>query len=869
MQTFVEAQRKRASPLEPLRLVICQWSFVVTSRAHLSVGVLLFGLMKLPKDFSKPVSLAPTLPTGVGKDAQTRKYDARCLRAVQSAQEEVRRLETSMRCMPDEVEVMHAAYTATASALPEEVRSGDGIPEILENTEVWKHSPDIAGTSDDGDPTAQDENLTPLDESRFDVTALSPSKCPLSSPSDTNMYSSSCILHPSSAKSDGTEPSVCQWVPRAGKGFEAHISVSHKIFLWPAVYRQFALGGATTAPDLRPLAWIGSAWLMRKDELGTGNLPCDENIPFSRLASGCVLFPNLSNQQVEDYSAAYFDTFNRLFPLLDRDSFVNTVLSRRSRQGYKDDDPNSVLALLVCALGQLPLEGAQETSASTIHGQPSGFRGGTPKRPPGLSLFNQARRRLGIIATRCSLETVHIFLLQGTYFEACARHTDFWSSVSAASMSCMFLVKSQAIHWSSRHGDLIKRAFWICVLHERSINLEFCVAETGIEKLAELVPLPHFPGILDKERASGNPGTEGIGELKRPTESDYAYHLSAVIDLGRSIRRANDIIHDFEPVIHSLTPGVEESPAFAHAFPGQRLSDPTDQGQLPHGLVHELAHELECWRLTLPSRLQWSDDRKFDFTEIDPTSDLSRTNFFNLATHLRTCYYQARFLVYRPFIYKALHQPALMTPSDRYHCAFAVEAACHWPMSLAPPKNKLHLLPHLFSWTQNFLAILLILKFCMNQGPLSNICQENGLSENYIWDTFVSMKTWLEDSFVATSLFGRISSTTSTHLIMPLNVSFVMHFSRSAPRRPRTEILRSILGRLRDSLRQRWSKESISTSAVDDTQRELADDDSSWLGPPPGYEEEGGAFFEEETALTSATVTGPVDSPAIAPQGMS
>ncbi|KAM0714187.1 hypothetical protein Q7P37_009974 [Cladosporium fusiforme] len=317
MQTLVEAQRKRASPLEPLRLVICQWSFVVTSRAHLSVGVLLFGLMKGLKDFSKPVSLAPTLPTGVGKDAQTRKYDARCLRAVQSAQEEVRRLETSMRCMPDEVEVMHAAYTATASALPEEVRSGDGIPEILENTEVWKHSPDIAGTSDDGDPTAQDENLTPLDESRFDVTALSPSKCPLSSPSDTNMYSSSCIPHPSSAKSDGTEPSVCQWVPRAGKGFEAHISVSHKIFLWPAVYRQFALGGATTATRLATITfWIGSAWLMRKDELGTGNLPCDENIPFSGLASGCVLFPNLSNQQVDEYySAAYFDTSQQVISL--------------------------------------------------------------------------------------------------------------------------------------------------------------------------------------------------------------------------------------------------------------------------------------------------------------------------------------------------------------------------------------------------------------------------------------------------------------------------------------------------------------------------------------------------------------------------
>jgi hypothetical protein len=66
-------------------------------------------------------------------------------------------------------------------------------------------------------------------------------------------------------------------------------------------------------------------------------------------------------------------------------------------------------------------------------------------------------------------------------------------------------------------------------------------------------------------------------------------------------------------------------------------------------------------------------------------------------------------------------------------------------MSLAPPKNKMHLLPHLFSWTQNFLAILVILKFCSSEGPLNDICQENGVPEEYLRDNVVSMRTWLED----------------------------------------------------------------------------------------------------------------------------
>jgi hypothetical protein len=136
-------------------------------------------------------------------------------------------------------------------------------------------------------------------------------------------------------------------------------------------------------------------------------------------------------------------------------------------------------------------------------------------------------------------------LLQGTYFEACARHADFWSSVNAASMSCMFLIKSQAIDWSFRYGDLVKRAFWICVLHERSVSLEFCVADTGIEALADLVPWPHFPDLLSEEQTSGSAGAERKDGLGRRGEFDSAYHLSAMIALRRLIRRASDAIHEY------------------------------------------------------------------------------------------------------------------------------------------------------------------------------------------------------------------------------------------------------------------------------------------------------------------------------------
>ena len=296
-------------------------------------------------------------------------------------------------------------------------------------------------------------------------------------------------------------------------------------------------------------------------------------------------------------------------------------------------------------------------------------------------------------------------------------------------------------------------------MHERSVSLEFCVADTGIEGLADLVPWPHFPDLLSEEQTSGSAGAERKDGLERRGESDSAYHLSAMTALGRLIRRASDVIHEYEPLSHDVTWRAKEPLAFGNGAPGEWLSKPNSRERFPIGVSRALVDELHDWRQTLPPKLQWSDDRKFDFPEIG--SSTAHNSIFNLArnaepheidhnvdvvvAHLRTCYYQASFLLYRPFIYKAIHQPELMTPLDRKCCAYAVQTACYWPLSLGPPENKMRLLPHLFSWTQNFLAILVILKFCSSEGPLNDICQENDVSEAYIRDNVVSMRTWLED----------------------------------------------------------------------------------------------------------------------------
>jgi hypothetical protein len=298
------------------------------------------------------------------------------------------------------------------------------------------------------------------------------------------------------------------------------------------------------------------------------------------------------------------------------------------------------------------------------------------------------------------------------------------------------------------------------VLHERSVSLEFCVADTGIEALADLVPWPHLSDLPHEERTSGSAGAEGTDGLERRAESVSAYHLGVMIALRRLTRRTSDVVHEYEPVLHDVTWRAKEPLACGNGTSVERLSKPNSREGFPIGVSRALADELHAWRQTLPPRLQWSDDRKFDSIETGSPS-VAHIGVFNLAkntepheidhnvdvvvAHLRTSYYQASFLLYRPFVYKAVHQPGLMTRTDRKYCAYAVQTACHWPMSLAPPENKIRLLPHLFSWTQNFLAILVILKFCSGEGPLNDICQENDVPEEYIRDNVVSMRTWLED----------------------------------------------------------------------------------------------------------------------------
>jgi hypothetical protein len=109
-------------------------------------------------------------------------------------------------------------------------------------------------------------------------------------------------------------------------------------------------------------------------------------------------------------ATAYFDTFNFVYPFMDRQGFISDTLTKVCTEGF-NSDPDSVIALLVFALGELATEGMRGYPIEVYKGRPSGVRGGTASKPPGLAIFNEARKRMGFVLTDCDLVNVQIYSL--------------------------------------------------------------------------------------------------------------------------------------------------------------------------------------------------------------------------------------------------------------------------------------------------------------------------------------------------------------------------------------------------------------------------------------------------------------------------
>lgn len=251
-------------------------------------------------------------------------------------------------------------------------------------------------------------------ESKFDNLAISSTSTP-SSNQEWNPQSneSRSISTRSESRAGPHQP-----FPKELQRSYQHLTVAHKVLLWPSIYLHILNSGIAAGNDLQYILQDGTPWFVHLELAKHPRpLPWDTEmttypIPQSRTGEIGTGFASLTPDNVQRMTDAYFSTFNLLFPILDRDSFTNDIVAPVMRNGYSNGDPNACLALLVFALGQVAIDGVYGSPINSFNGSPSGLRGGTAERPPGLDLFNEARRRVGFIMHQCTLENVQILLLE-------------------------------------------------------------------------------------------------------------------------------------------------------------------------------------------------------------------------------------------------------------------------------------------------------------------------------------------------------------------------------------------------------------------------------------------------------------------------
>lgn len=199
-----------------------------------------------------------------------------------------------------------------------------------------------------------------------------------------------------------------------------HASAAHRMLTWPAIQQLLLQSLAPSVADMRILEQDGSAFMVEVHR-DMPPLPLNEVLPSSpfvgmqsqasRNTGGLrVTFPSLSRSEMHRLTNSYFDSFNFIYPFMDRQNFISDTLQRVQTEGF-DYDSDSVLALLVFALGDLAVESGRGDPISVYNGRSSGVRGGTAEKPPGLAYFNEARKRMGFVQSQCDLEAVQIFSL--------------------------------------------------------------------------------------------------------------------------------------------------------------------------------------------------------------------------------------------------------------------------------------------------------------------------------------------------------------------------------------------------------------------------------------------------------------------------
>jgi len=208
---------------------------------------------------------------------------------------------------------------------------------------------------------------------------------------------------------------------------------------------------------------------------------------------------------------------------------------------------------------------------------------------------------------------------------------------------------------------------------------------TGIMELQDSVPLPQF---------LSEPGDHVI---KIDGDLFVEYHFLAQVTLRTLIDRIRVSL----PTAGNIFRNLQQQPAKA--------------------LIQELSQQLTNWRRYLPAAIAWDDDQSIEAVE---NMDMSASGYAYhgeggvgpsminsksiLNATLRTRYKYAEYLIWRPYIYRALEVPSEMTRDDVECCYKAYKACSMWPLTSTTFQSQRRLIPHLYEYTHTLFGILVL-----------------------------------------------------------------------------------------------------------------------------------------------------------------
>ena len=100
---------------------------------------------------------------------------------------------------------------------------------------------------------------------------------------------------------------------------------------------------------------------------------------------------------------------------------------------------------------------------------------------------------------------------------------------------CERLIKQREFHSETPNGEMLKRAYWACVLDEGYYHHDLDLPRTGIQAFQDDVPLPSFFRAIDEPPIAGIQATD--------SPKAYLYFLAS-ISLKRLVDRIHDVVHE-------------------------------------------------------------------------------------------------------------------------------------------------------------------------------------------------------------------------------------------------------------------------------------------------------------------------------------